>query len=214
MRYEDYVEPPHLLKFGSIPTICEPLELSTAVSSDDVMDPSLGCVVSTVNPLQFTPEMESEHEEGVDKARPIPESRATHTSLASGKDSSSSTSSRSSVTGSSHHEYIASDSLMVYSSPPSVGRSYPAVATQVMMTNDTDVSVVTRTQNYGSGESGMGFEILGTSSGMNKETVSVAACLESLVKTSNGLLKDSDQSAFHNLVLDSGIDVEVDSNMT
>ena len=171
----------------------------------DVSDSVLERGVSTNAELKL-PERYFEQEKSTNKASEAPELK---------KESSSSQ--YSSTTSSSNPEYITSESLLLYSSPPSVGGNYPIPPAKVAEDNITDDNITTY-NNFG--ESGIDSAVLGTSSGisgMNCNTVNMNK--DPMDMGSSGafggnmnLLSDSELSSLFHPFGDSGIGMDSGGN--
>ena len=203
-QYELRLSP---LRFASVNTLFEALEPPTALTKSVTVKkaPDVISVASNTSHQSLTPEpLLEQEEEGVNDMTLTPESRGVQMSLASDKSSP-----HSSTTSCSHHEYIASESLVLYSYPPSV-LGYPP--TELSGAGGGVETSRRPTENDESGESGMDHGISGMNSGTMEELVSID-CLESTAITSGDtmdLLSDADLSAFISPVTDSGLGMDFD----
>ena len=227
---------PRLLHCGSVSTVFEePLALSPGETSG-----KMGLVdavsVSSTDELHVMPELvtgsggereveENDEVEGTSALSPVV--KTLHTSHS---DTSTATTSHSlcnkSVSNSSHHEYIASDSIMQYSYPPSVNGCGFRTAVELKTANDQCSSTLLRpvqnsptNKSSGIGSAGFGTDNSGDvgldfgSLGMERES----GLFEGQAKDgtgSMGLLNDADLSTFFAPVVDSGIGMDVDGHGT
>lgn len=199
-------------KFGSVPTICEDLCTESTNAVFEVSDSVLESEGSTSAELKL-PERNFEQER-----REVIEASEVRTMSASvvtdKKDSSSSQ--YGSTRSSSGHEYITSESLLLYSSPPSVTSSYPMAPPKVAEDNITDDTH----NNFG--DSGMGSGVSGTSfgiSGMNcnaNEDQTSTRCMGSsdAFGGNMNLLSGSEVTSLFHPSGDSGIGMDSDANTT
>lgn len=201
---------PQQFKFGSIPTICEDLYMESTNALFDVSDSVLERGVSTNDELKL-PERNFEQENNTNEVSEDPDLKK-----------ESSISQYSSTTSSSNPEYITSESLLLYSPPPSVGSNYPIPPAKVAEDNITDDNTATH-NNFGG--SGMDSGVLGTSSGisgmncntvgMNKDSTSTV-CMGSLDPFGGNMnmLNDSELSSLFHPSGDSGIGMDSGGNTT
>lgn len=201
---------PQQFKFGSIPTICEDLYVESTDALFDVSDSLLERGVSTHDELKL-PERNFEQEKNTNEVSEAPELKK-----------ESSISQYSSTTSSSNPEYITSESLLLYSPPPSVGSNYPIPPAKVAEDNITDDNAATH-NNFG--ESGMDSGVLGTSSGisgmncntvdMNKDSTSTVCMGSSDAFGGNmNLLNESELASLFHPSGDSGIGMDSGGNTT
>ena len=226
LEYHEYV--PREMEFGSLPTLFEGLEKETAVP--EVLVAGTEAAVygddggeSLMEPQMLQLSSLGEEEEETERLSTIPEARTTQSSLGSGQSQSHSGRSHSaSGTSGSHHEYIASESILMSSYPPSdIGDGsgpYPTRHTHHhthQNSSPQEVAKATKnitppclTQNvntrHGSMDSG------GLERGFESEngTQGSSGLARGGYTTNMDLSSDPDLSVFLGTVEDSGIDMD------